>query len=64
MFKAISTFFSTITEAMTGLNIIARTGTKYALQFEADAQTQLAKKRAALAQQEELAEAITIEATP
>ena len=59
MFKAISTFFSTITEAMTGLNIIARTGTKYALQFEADAQTQLAKKREAL----RLAEAITIETT-
>ena len=62
MFKAISTFFSTITEAMTGLNIIARTGTKYALQFEADAQTQLAKKRALLLEQEELTP--IIEVTP
>ena len=57
MFKAIAMIFSTITEAATALNIVARTGTKYAMQFEAEADIALARKKATLAQQEELTEA-------
>ena len=54
MFKSFGMFFSTINELLSAVNIVARTGTAYAEQFETDAQAQLAKKRAALAQQEEL----------
>jgi len=57
MFKSISMIFNTITEIFTALNIIARTGTKYARQFEAEADIQLAQKKALLLQTPELAEA-------
>jgi hypothetical protein len=60
MFKSLGMFFSTINELLSAVNIVARTGTAYAEQFETDAQTQLAKKRDAL----RLAEAIPIEVTP
>ena len=57
MFKSISMIFNTITEIFTAANVIARTGTKYALQFEAEADIQLAQKKALLLQTAELAEA-------
>ena len=59
MFKSFGMLFNTINEVLKSLNIVARTGTAYAEQFETDAQTQLAKKRDTL----RLQEAITIEAT-
>jgi hypothetical protein len=45
MFKSLGMFFSTINELLFAVNIVARTGTAYAEQFETDAKTQLAKKR-------------------
>jgi hypothetical protein len=54
MFKSFGMFFNTVNEVLCALNIVARTGTAYAEQFETDAQTQLAKKRALLLEQEEL----------
>ena len=60
MFKSFGMFFNTVNELLSALNIVARTGTAYAEQFETEAQAQLAKKRDAL----KLAEAIPIEVTP
>lgn len=56
MFKSFGMFFSTINELLSAVNIVARTGTAYAEQFETDAQTQLAKKREVLRLQEPLME--------
>ena len=60
MFKSFGMFFNTVNELLSALNIVARTGTAYAEQFETDAQTQLAKKRALLLEQEELTPIIDV----
>ena len=57
MFKSFGMFFSTINELLSAVNIVARTGTAYAEQFETEAQIQLARKRDALRLQEPLIEA-------
>ncbi len=56
MFRAIGMLFEAITELANCVNILARTGTAVAEQFEAEQLCELAKKRALLTQQEELKE--------
>lgn len=57
MFKSIGMFFSIITEVFTALQTVAKTGTKVAQVFEMEQDIAIAKRRAALAAQEELKEA-------
>ena len=54
MFKAIGMFFSAVYHIFSTLDILARTGTKVALQFETEQDLALAKKRQSLKDQEKL----------
>ena len=56
MFKCIGIMFLSSYRLFNIVDILAKTGEAYAHQFEAEALAQLDKKRATLAQQEELAE--------